>query len=181
MVESTGGSCASPIASAHSMEASAAAYLEALGAQAGCCQEALTSSRKSGNTRNGKGIEVCAGLKTDLRFSETTFQGTWRKFVARSISVRTEFKGAGTSGSKASSELGPVTWVRWASVILRWPLGYTGSSDKPPTGGARTRAAMVESTGGSCASPIASAHSMEASAAAYLEALGAQAGCCQRP
>ncbi|MGH0125466.1 UNVERIFIED_CONTAM: hypothetical protein FKN15_019092 [Acipenser sinensis] len=71
MVESIGGNCASPIASAPSMEGSADALLETLGAEARCCQEALTSSRKSGNTWE---VEVCSGLKTELHFLETAFQ-----------------------------------------------------------------------------------------------------------
>ncbi|MGH0147028.1 UNVERIFIED_CONTAM: hypothetical protein FKN15_021096 [Acipenser sinensis] len=112
MVESTGGNCASPTASAPSMEASAAVLLDMLGAEAGCFQEDLTSFRKSGNAGKGwggGGVEVCAGLKTDLRCSELSFQGTWRKLEALSISAQTKFEGAGISGSEASSELGPIT------------------------------------------------------------------------
>ncbi|RXM99271.1 hypothetical protein EOD39_11852 [Acipenser ruthenus] len=67
--------------------------------------------------------------------------------------------------------LAACAFLRWASVILHWPLGHTGSLDKPPTGGARNWAAMVESTGRNCASPSATAPSKEASRAERAEAL----------
>ncbi|MGH0128702.1 UNVERIFIED_CONTAM: hypothetical protein FKN15_035828 [Acipenser sinensis] len=88
------------------MEASAAILLDLLGAEAGCCQEDLTSSRKSGNAGKDGGVKVCAGLKTDLHCSELAFQGTWRKLAALSISARNEFDGSGISASEASLELG---------------------------------------------------------------------------
>ncbi|MGH0169132.1 UNVERIFIED_CONTAM: hypothetical protein FKN15_004853 [Acipenser sinensis] len=110
MVESTSGNCASPTTSAPSIEASVATLLETLGAEAGCYQEALTSSRKSGNTGSDWGFEVYSGLNTDLCCLETAFQGTWRKFAARSIIT-------GVSGSEASSELGTVNWVRSVSQV----------------------------------------------------------------
>ncbi|MGH0119734.1 UNVERIFIED_CONTAM: hypothetical protein FKN15_057602 [Acipenser sinensis] len=91
MVESTDENCASPTTSMPSFEASVAALLDMLGAEAGCCQEDLTSSRKSRNAGKGWGVKVCTGLKTDLRCSELAFQGTWRKLAALSISARTEF------------------------------------------------------------------------------------------
>ncbi|MGH0192895.1 UNVERIFIED_CONTAM: hypothetical protein FKN15_042021 [Acipenser sinensis] len=87
MVESTGGNCASPTAPAPSMKASAAVLLDTLGAEAGCCQEDLTSFRKSGNAGKGWGGRSLRWSENRLRFSELAFQGTRRKLVAFSISA----------------------------------------------------------------------------------------------
>ncbi|RXM99030.1 hypothetical protein EOD39_12250 [Acipenser ruthenus] len=81
MVESTGRNSARPSAPTPSKEASRAACLEALGAKASQCQEDCTSSRKSGNTGKGWGVEACDVLKTECRCSDAAFQepgGTWR-------------------------------------------------------------------------------------------------------
>ncbi|MGH0119303.1 UNVERIFIED_CONTAM: hypothetical protein FKN15_025774 [Acipenser sinensis] len=58
-----------------------------------------------------------------------------------------------------------VARFKWTSVTLHCGLGQAGSLVKPPTGGALTKAAMVESTGGKPAMPSFSRHPKKPAAA----------------
>lgn len=62
-------------------------------------------------------------------------------------------------------------------MILHGLLGHTGSLDRPPTRGARIKAAMVEFTDGNCASsPL---HLPRRPLRPLCCTLGAEAGFCQ--
>lgn len=69
-------------------------------------------------------------------------------------------------------------FLRWTSMILHCMLGQVGFLGRPPTGGAFTSDAMLDSTEGKAPRPRSPAPSNEARGSACFSTLSADAGFC---